>query len=178
MSGRAPAEVNAIAFDPPVSPHLAAELAGRPVRPADLLGAVRRAAQRHAAVIVEGVGGLLVPLDADGYDVRALARELALPVLIAARPTLGTINHTLLTLEAARHAGLEVCAVILTPWPRIPERLHRSNRATIERLGDVEVGTLPAVARPDRGLLSAAAGHLPLGRWLGDPRRALACGAA
>jgi dethiobiotin synthetase len=148
-----------------VSPHLAAELAERPVRPEQLRDAVLRAASRHALVVVEGVGGLLVPL-ADCYDVRSLARELGLPLVIAARPSLGTINHTLLTLEAARHAGLEVAGIVLTPWPEAPERIHRSNRTTIERLGEVEVHTLPHIPRPDPELLAAAAARLPLERWL------------
>ena len=67
-------------------------------------------------LVCEGVGGLLVPLTPD-YLVRDLARDLALPVAIAASPGLGTINHTLLTIEAVRAAGLEVGAVVLTPWP-------------------------------------------------------------
>ena len=57
---------------------------------------------------------------AEGYMMRDLAVALGLPLLIAARPGLGTINHTLLTLEAARAAGLDVRAVVLTPWPASP----------------------------------------------------------
>ena len=59
---------------------------------------------------------------------RDLAVALGLPVLIAAAPGLGTINHTLLTLDAARAAGLDVRAVVLTPWPEQPSELERSNR--------------------------------------------------
>ena len=70
---------------------------------------------------MEGVGGLLVPL-AEDFTVRDLAVALGLGVLIAARPGLGTINHTLLTLEAARAAGLDVRAVVLTPWPETARR--------------------------------------------------------
>ena len=62
--------------------------------------------------------------------------------MIAASPGLGTINHTLLTVEAVRAVGLEVAAVVLTPWPEDPEPMHRSNREAIARLGDVEVRTL------------------------------------
>jgi dethiobiotin synthetase len=140
------------------------------VQPEQLRNAVLSAATRHALVIVEGVGGLLVPL-ADRYDVRSLARELGLPVVIAARPSLGTINHTLLTIEAARHAGLEVAGVVLTPWPEAPETIHRSNLAAIERLGEVEVHTLPHVPRPAPELLAEAAAGLPLERWVAGSDR-------
>jgi dethiobiotin synthetase len=116
-------------------------------------------------VIVEGIGGLLVPL-APGWDVRALARELGLGVVIAARPGLGTINHTLLTLEAARAAELDVRAVVLTPWPTEPGELERSNRATIEELGAVEVAGLPAASELTPAALARAADALPYERWL------------
>jgi dethiobiotin synthetase len=106
-----------------------------------------------------------VPLDRDS-NVRDLARGLALPVIVAARPGLGTINHTLLTLEAARAGGVPVTAVVMTPWPDRPDTIERSNRETIERLGDVEVGALRLVAHPDPGALARAARTLPLDRWL------------
>jgi dethiobiotin synthetase len=96
---------------------------------------------------VEGVGGLLTPL-ADDYAVCDLAVALGLPVLIAARPGLGTINHTLLTLRVARASGLDVRAVVLTPWPQEPTALERSNRETIARLGAVRVQTLSRIASP------------------------------
>ena len=153
-------------YGPPVSPHLAAELAGVPIDPAALHAGIRAAAERsRGPIVVEGVGGLLVPL-ADGYDVRALARELGLPLVIAARPGLGTINHTLLTLEAAGHAELEVAGVVLTPWPTEPDEIARSNRETIERLGGVGVWTLPELAGPDPEALAAAGAELPLAEWL------------
>ena len=77
------------------------------------------------------------------YLVRDLAVDLGLPLVIAASPGLGTINHTLLTLESARAAGLSVAAVMLTPWPEEPSTIERSNLETIESLGEVPVGTLP-----------------------------------
>ncbi|HEY6397126.1 MAG TPA: dethiobiotin synthase [Solirubrobacteraceae bacterium] len=158
-------EVSPARFGPAVSPHLAAELAGRPLLARGLRNSVLRAGAEREVVVVEGVGGLLVPFSAD-YDVRALAADLKLPVLIAARPGLGTINHTLLTVEAARAAGLDVAAVVLTPWPDPPGRLERSNRETIGRLGRVDVRTLPYVERPEPALLAAAASGLPLEEWL------------
>ena len=77
------------------------------------------------------------------YLVRDLAVDLGYPLVIAASPGLGTINHTLLTIESARAAGLEVAMVVLTPWPEAPTEIERSNRETIATLGEVEVQTLP-----------------------------------
>jgi dethiobiotin synthetase len=158
-AGMEPEEVAPLRFGPPVSPHLAAELAGQTI---DVPGIVARiGAIRADALIVEGVGGLLVPL-ASGWDVRRLAAALGLPVVIAARPGLGTINHTLLTLEAARRGGLNVRAVVLTPWPESPSVVQRSNRETIEKLGRVAVLTLERVDPLSPGPLARAGARLPL----------------
>ena len=165
VTGSDPADVVLSGYGPAVSPHLAAQLAGRPIALAEILAAIGAAAAAGTALIVEGVGGLLVPLG-DGIDVRDLARGCGLPLIVAARPGLGTINHTLLTLESARAAGLEVRAVVLTPWPEQPDPIELSNRETIERLGAIEVGTLGWVPHPTTAALSAAAESLPLSRWL------------
>ena len=131
-------------YQEPVSPHLGAQLAGDAIEPARLVRAARAAAGRADYLVCEGVGGLLVPLTL-GYLVRDLARELALPVVIAAKPGLGTINHTLLTVEAARAVGLDPALVVLTPWPDDPSVLERSNREAIQRLGSVRVEPLPGL---------------------------------
>jgi dethiobiotin synthetase len=164
-TGQDPGTVAPHRFGPPVSPHLAAELAGEDVDPAALLAAARAAAAGTDALVVEGVGGLLVPL-APGYLVRDLARELGLPLLIAARAGLGTINHTLLTLEAARAADLRVAAVVLTPWPAAAAALEESNRATIAALGDVEVATLTELRDTTPASLAAAGASLALDDWV------------
>jgi dethiobiotin synthetase len=78
----------------------------------------------------------------DSYLVRDLCADLSLPLVIAASPGLGTINHTLLTVEAARAAGLDVRAVVLTPWPQEPSAIEISNRETIKALAEVRVETL------------------------------------
>jgi dethiobiotin synthetase len=152
-------------FGPPVSPHLAAELAGEAIEPAALLASARTAAAGADALVVEGVGGLLVPLT-PSYLVRDLARELALPLVVSARAGLGTINHTLLTLEAARASGLRVAGVVLTPWSS-PQALEESNRATIAALGEVEVATLATLSASTPASLAAAGASLPLDAWLG-----------
>ena len=166
VADMAPREVCALGYGPAVSPHLAAELAGEQIDPEWLLAAASVAAERGEILVAEGVGGLLVPLRED-YSVCDLATALGLPVLIAARPSLGTINHTLLTLRVARDAGLDVRAVVLTPWPDAPTVLERSNRETIARVGAVEVWTLRRVVGPDPAELANAGGELPWRGWLG-----------
>ena len=79
-----------------------------------------------------------------------------MPLAIAARPGLGTINHTLLTVRVARCAGLHVRAVVLTPWPAEPGTLQRSNRETLANLAGVAVLTLAQVPGPDLAGLAAA----------------------
>jgi dethiobiotin synthetase len=162
-AGQIAAQVAPTTFGPPVSPHYAAELAGETIEPLELAAAARSAGEGCDALVCEGVGGLLVPLT-PGYLVRDLALDLDLPLLVAARPGLGTINHALLTVEAARTAGLEVAAVVITPWPDEPEGIERSNRATIESLGSVRVCGLPHTT-PDA--LAEAGAALPLGELLG-----------
>jgi len=143
-------EIAPYRYGPPVSPHLAAELAGEEIDAKLLEGAAAAAAERADAIVCEGVGGLMVPLKPD-YLVRNLAVELGHPLVIAAHPGLGTINHTLLTIEAAWTADLDVRAVVLTPWPAAPGRLEESNRETIAGLTGVEVLTLGEIdlERPD-----------------------------
>jgi dethiobiotin synthetase len=163
-SRQSAAEVAPYQFDPPVSPHLAADVAGLPVEPHALRAAAHAAAASGDVLVAEGVGGLMVPLSAD-YLVRDLAADLGLPVVIAARPGLGTINHTLMTIDCARAAGLDARAVVLTPWPAQPTGLHLSNRETVARLGGVEVETLPMLAVRNIGPQP----ELPVERWIAAP---------
>lgn len=158
---RAPEDVAPYRFGPAVSPHYAAELAGVRVDRDALREAACTAAAGADALICEGVGGLLVPL-ADGYSVRDLATDLALPVVVVARTGLGTINHTLLTVESARAAGLHVAGIVMTPWSD-PRPIERSNRATVERLAGIAVATLPPTTP---ATLADAGATLPLGDWL------------
>lgn len=173
-------EVAPLRYGPAVSPHLAQELAGVSIEGAQILAAARdasdQAGKEGAALVVEGVGGLLVPLAHD-LSVRQLAVTLGLPLLIAARPGLGTINHALLSVESARSAGLDVRAVVITPWPvdlldarpsgpDARRDMLRSNRETIARLGEVEVAVLPEVRSADASSLAAAGAALPWRSWL------------
>jgi dethiobiotin synthetase len=164
-TGARPQDVCPRTFGPAVAPHLAAELAGEELSLDDLVAGARAAGAEAEALVVEGVGGLLVPLNGE-HDVRDLAVALGLPLVVAARPGLGTINHSLLTLAAARAVGLDVRAVVLTPWPEQPSLMEESNRATIARRGAVAVHTLATVT-PAVDDLARAGAALPLEDWLG-----------
>lgn len=149
-SSQSDEEIAPYRFGPPASPHLAAALAGEEIDPGRLREAAATAAEGADAIVCEGVGGLLVPLSPT-YLVRDLAADLGYPLVVVASPGLGTINHTLLTVEAARTAGLEIAALVLTPWPQEPTEIESSNRETIAGLAGVPVLTLPQVdlADPD-----------------------------
>ena len=165
-SGGRPADVTPYTFGPPVSPHWAAELEGRPIDPQRLAAKARVAGERAGTLVCEGVGGLLVPLT-PGYSVRDLAVDLGLPVVVAARTGLGTISHTLLTVEAARAVGLTVAGIVMSPWPEQPEPIEVSNRETVERLARVGVSGLPAVTP---ATLAEAGAALPLDDWQSSAR--------
>ena len=141
-SGQRDEEIAPYRYGPPASPHLAAAMAGEEIDPERLRQTARAAAENADDLVCEGVGGLMVPLS-PGYLVRDLAADLGHPLVVVASPGLGTINHTLLTVEAARAAGLEVLAVVLTPWPDEPSGIERSNRETIASLAGIEVLVLP-----------------------------------
>jgi dethiobiotin synthetase len=100
------------AFEAPLAPLVAARLEGAAVELEPVVRAAERLAAANDVLLVEGAGGLLVPL-AEGLLVADVARALALRLVVVARAGLGTVNHVLLTLDAARARGLEVAAVVL-----------------------------------------------------------------
>jgi dethiobiotin synthetase len=128
-------------FAPPVSPHLAAMRAGVHIE----LRKIRMPSFGHREnLIVEGAGGALVPINETQLMLH-LMRRLKLPVLLVARTSLGTINHTLLSLQALRAASLGIRGVILV-GKRNPD-----NRRAIEHYGKVPiVGFIPPLARLER----------------------------
>jgi dethiobiotin synthetase len=174
VAGMDPRDVSPVRYGPAVSPHLAAALAGDANAASGILeralaaGAISpsgRSEDDAPILVVEGVGGLLVPL-ADDFTVCELAAALGLPLIVVATPGLGTINHTLLTLRTARSASLDVRAVIFTPWPDRPSEMELSNRHTIERLGHIDVFTLASVSGPELGELALCGSALPWRQWI------------
>jgi dethiobiotin synthetase len=130
----------------PLAPAVAARLAGVEVRLEVILDAARALQARHAALLVEGAGGLLVPLTAR-HTFADLAVALGLPVLVVARAGLGTVNHTALTVEALRARGLAVAGVVLNRTGPADDPSVPHNAAEVERLTGARVlATLPFCA--------------------------------
>jgi len=126
-------------FGRPASPHLAAESEKMVIEPERIIAAFRQLRQSAELLIVEGVGGILVPLRRDLLLIDLVGR-LSLPVLIVARSGLGTLNHTLLTIEALRHRGMVVTGVVFSDGPDPEdESLVQDNMRLVAEMGRVEV---------------------------------------
>jgi dethiobiotin synthetase len=138
-----------VRYPDPLSPAAAARSSGRePMDPAAMYDLVLRL--DHDLVLVEGAGGLLVRFDEDGTTLADLARGLRAPALVVVDPSLGTLNHTALTLEALAHRGVELSGLVLGSWPAEPGLAERSNLRDLEMLA----------ARPLLGALPVGAGAL------------------
>ena len=119
-------EVCPIRLQPPAAPLQAARMTGQTIAIDSILENFRKLQTRYDQILVEGVGGLMVPLKPD-YFITDLIRDMDLPLIIVSRLTLGTLNHTLLTLKTAQSTGIEIAGVIL-------------NRSDNSPLNDVEKG--------------------------------------
>ncbi|MGH9561386.1 MAG: dethiobiotin synthase, partial [Terracidiphilus sp.] len=134
-------------FGAPVSPHLAARMAGARI---ELRKIKLPEIARTEVLIAEGAGGVLVPINRT-QQMTDLMQHLGFPVLLVSRTSLGTINHTLLSLAALRAARLDIRGVILVG------KLNIENRKAIEHYGEISViGWLPFLKRLDRRALLAA----------------------
>lgn len=131
-------------FVPACSPHLAAELAGTEIDIAEMVIAARALADDYEFILAEGAGGLIVPLNRR-ETMLDLMQALKFPILLAARPGLGTINHTLLSIRTLRSEGLEIAGVVfVNAGNQNPTFIESDNAATIEQFGKVPIlGTIP-----------------------------------
>jgi dethiobiotin synthetase len=160
-SKRTLAEIAPVRYHHPLAPNVAAGLEGRPVDLEAVFAAWGRLVAQAEVAVVEGIGGLLCPIT-DEFWVVHLARLLRLPVVIVARPTLGTINHTLLTIHAARSAGLDVAGVVINRYRRDAadegeiDLAMQTNPEQIARRGRVKVLALV----PDDPACSVEGGYL------------------
>ncbi|MGH4021355.1 MAG: dethiobiotin synthase [Pseudonocardiaceae bacterium] len=152
-------------YPDPLAPETAARRAGvAPVTPATVATTTRELAAAHDLVLVEGAGGLLVRLDADGGTLADTAAALAAPVLVVAAAGLGTLNHTALTVEALHARNVRCAGVVIGCWPPGPDLAARCN-----------LTDLPAVTGvPLLGALPEGAGTLPPAGFLAAARRGLA----
>jgi dethiobiotin synthetase len=131
-----------------------------------VLESIAELGRRHDLLLVEGAGGLIVPVG-ESWTIADLAVWLGLPLVVVARAGLGTVNHTLLTLEAARSRGLEVTAVVLNGRALDTDASADTNPALIERLGEVTTVSVPRlVDGPGVALAEHVAAHLDAGLFL------------
>lgn len=134
-------------YPEPLAPVAAAERAGMTLPTRDELVASVTSVDAELT-IVEGAGGLLVELGADGVTLRDLASDLAASVLVVVGPGLGTLNHTTLTLEALAARGIACSGLVIGSWPPDPGVAEAGNREALARLAAI------------RALLPAGAGSL------------------
>jgi dethiobiotin synthetase len=134
--------VTPFAFAEPAAPPVAARAAGANLTLTELAEAVRRRQRPGGAVLVEGVGGLLCPLS-DEHAVADLALVLGLPLVVVARRSLGTLNHTLLTVESARGRGLRLAGVVVSETAPVAGLAERANVEELRRLGVPVLAVVP-----------------------------------
>ncbi|MDF7806544.1 dethiobiotin synthase [Pontiellaceae bacterium B12219] len=148
VSGEDYANMAPYTFEPACSPHLAAKMAGIEIELAEIVIAARTLASEYEFVIAEGAGGIMVPLNSR-ETMLDLMQALKLPVLLAARPGLGTINHTLLSIRALRSDGLNIAGVVLiASQPGEPGFIEEDNANAITQFGNVPIlGTIPYCAQ-------------------------------
>lgn len=132
-------DVCPIRLKTPASPLQAARIEGTTIDPEKIFRSFQKLQHQHELMLVEGVGGLMVPITRN-YKVVDLARDLALPLIVVCRSTLGTLNHTLLTLKAARERGLEVHGVILNfSEQREKDAVEAGQSDLIAELGETRI---------------------------------------
>jgi dethiobiotin synthetase len=125
------------------SPHLAAGRSARPVSLPGIRKSFAALCSRFEAVVVEGAGGLMVPLNRRACMID-LIPALGVPAVLVARPGLGTLNHTLLSLEALHRRGIRVCAVVVNGCAAVPGYIETDNLRSLRR----RAGRVPVLAFP------------------------------
>jgi len=149
-----PKLVTPFSFADAVAPHLAARLVRREIDVAVIQKRLNELMTRYDFIIGEAAGGLAVPLNDEGYMQYDLIRKLDFPCLLVARAGLGTINHTLLTLNMAERVGLRIKGIIINSAG--PTLIERDNIETIKKLSGIHaIFTLPPLASVDTEKLQA-----------------------
>ncbi|XGI83514.1 dethiobiotin synthase [Halorutilales archaeon Cl-col2-1] len=138
-------EVCASVLEEPLAPRVAAEIEGCDLGYDSVLEHVVSRLSEDGFTVVEGIGGVRVPLD-DGKEVIDLIEDLGVPVLIVTRPSLGTLNHTALTVEAVERRSLDVSGIVINRYPENPDTAERTNPDEIEMMTGIDVvGKIPDI---------------------------------
>ncbi|HEY6012339.1 MAG TPA: dethiobiotin synthase [Nitrospirota bacterium] len=153
--------VNPCRFRKPLAPSIAAELEGSSVNISAIMKAFRTLSSRHELMIVEGAGGILVPLTGK-HTYLDLAGQMGLPVVIVARPGLGTINHTLLTIAVLKERGMKIAGVVIN-YAQSQKRglAEKTGPMVIEKMSGIPIVEIISYASRDFGSLAD--------RLMGDP---------
>ncbi len=131
--------INPYRFRQPVAPAVAADLEGVVINRQKIFSAYRQLSDKYDITFVEGAGGIMVPIWRN-YLFLDFIKDLKLPVVIVARPGLGTINHTLLSIEAARNRGIKVLGVVLNDALKTGNDISvKTNPQVIEHIGRIPV---------------------------------------
>jgi dethiobiotin synthetase len=130
--------INPAAFEIPAAPLACEKVENKKVDLEKISSAYKQICQKSDLVIVEGIGGIRVPIT-DGLDVLGLAKAFNLPVIIVARAKLGTINHTLLTIDAIRRARLSLAGVIINGYDETGDFAEKTNAEIIAKVGKVKI---------------------------------------
>ena len=136
--------INPICLEPPLAPSVAARISGQDIDLTVVRAAFEELRQRHQFLIVEGIGGIMVPISEKRF-VADLAAEMGLPLVIVTRPALGTLNHTVLTVDCARQACLDIKGIVINGLREGATGLAElTNPEEIERITDVPIlATVP-----------------------------------
>lgn len=129
--------INPVRFKLPLSPYSASLISKQKINFNKIFHAYQKLCEKHQLVLVEGIGGALVPLTKN-YFVADLIRDLGIPAIMVARAGLGTINHTLLTLEALKGRKVEVLGIILNGFKNI-DLSEKSNSEVIKKLTEIPI---------------------------------------
>lgn len=142
-------------YPEPLAPDVAARRSSRPMLELDaVVDAVRTLEAAHDLLLVEGAGGVAVRLGAGGFTVLDIAGAVSAPIVIVAGAELGTLNHSALTIAAARAAGVECAGLVIGSWPAAPSLAARVNRDELPLVTGIE---LTACIPEGAGLLESQA---------------------
>ncbi|BCR05025.1 ATP-dependent dethiobiotin synthetase BioD [Desulfuromonas versatilis] len=157
-----PELVSPVRLKAPLAPSTAAKLEGVTIEMDKLVAAARELGRRHEFLLIEGAGGLMVPL-AGGLLMADLVSELALPLLVVARPNLGTINHTLLTTFAAQAMGISLAGFMINNMPADPDAACKSAPESLVTLASADLlGVLDQEPGDDQEKVTALADQIAL----------------
>ncbi|WP_153736133.1 dethiobiotin synthase [Aquibacillus halophilus] len=139
-------QLNSFLYEPRFSPHIAAQLANRPIDPQVIKRNYDELHKVHELVLVEGAGGLAVPLIDEHYGTPSLIKDLNIPIVIVTQATVGTLNATALTAHYAQSKDLDIKGIIINGYPDNPTEGVKNNPRMIEKMTGVPViGIVPQI---------------------------------